>query len=430
MRILRKGAQLNRICSIVSKFHACNEVREGTVQLIVGGTRKRPERRQLLCRPQRGKATPGGAPHPSARRGLCDQFIGHFAKMESQVDLQTLLQARQGYLWKLGGGQETGSKWNRRWFVLRDNVLMYFQAPRDFLGFRDKPNGVVLLDEANIRPRDEKSARPFTFVLSHAGGESVVLAAESEKEMHEWMQAVRTSRMCVSDHAAAGMLEEARRDSAEADLENARAKRSDPEKELAQIEKELEEVQAEHRQLEAEKDSAEKQLKELMARFKLRKALLHWRHRKLTLSFRSLVTMVFRTRIEEAKRLKGDSERKIGMMGVEMQKIVADRLKAEAAKRKSDEMLSKELLLKKDGEMELRDAQRQLAADQERAEAAARRVAALQAQGAGATLGVREKDDVLRLMEEMHDLSAQTDKLTLSLKRRVGNSAAADAVAE
>jgi septal ring factor EnvC (AmiA/AmiB activator) len=113
--------------------------------------------------------------------------------------------------------------------------------------------------------------------------------------------------MCVSDHAAAGMSEETRRDSAESDLENARAKRSDPEKELAQIEKELEEVQSEHRQLEAGKDSAEKQLKELMARFKLRKALLHWRHRKLTLSFRSLVTMVFRTRVEEAKRLKDEA---------------------------------------------------------------------------------------------------------------------------
>jgi predicted nucleic acid-binding Zn-ribbon protein len=240
--------------------------------------------------------------------------------------------------------------------------------------------------------------------------------------MHEWMQAVRTSRMCVSDHAAAGMSEETRRDSAESDLENARAKRSDPEKELAQIEKELEEVQSEHRQLEAEKDSAEKQLKELMARFKLRKALLHWRHRKLTLSFRSLVTMVFRTRVEEAKRLKEGSERRIFMMDAEMQKAVVDRQKAEAAKRKSDEMLTKELTLKKDGEMELRDAQRQLAADQERAEAAARRVAALQAQGAVASLGVREKDDVLRLMEEMHALSAQTDQLTLSLKRRVGGS--------
>jgi hypothetical protein len=159
-----------------------------------------------------------------------------------------------------------------------------------------------------------------------------------------------------------------------------------------------------------------------MARFKLRKALLHWRHRKLTLSFRSLVTMVFRTRVEEAKRLKEGSERRIFMMDAEMQKAVVDRQKAEAAKRKSDEMLTKELTLKKDGEMELRDAQRQLAADQERAEAAARRVAALQAQGAVASLGVREKDDVLRLMEEMHALSAQTDQLTLSLKRRVGGS--------
>ena len=81
------------------------------------------------------------------------------------------------------------------------------------------------------------------------------------------------------------------------------------------------------------------------------------------------------------------------MMGAEMQKAVADRQRAEAAKRKSDEMLTKELVrtetpsscsldpidcrtshilsqaLKKDGETELRDAQRQLAADTERSEA-------------------------------------------------------------
>ena len=30
------------------------------------------------------------------------------------------------------------------------------EAPRDFLGFRDKPNGVVLLDECNVRLRDDK----------------------------------------------------------------------------------------------------------------------------------------------------------------------------------------------------------------------------------------------------------------------------------
>ena len=59
----------------------------------------------------------------------------------TEVDITALLQPRQGYLWKLGGGQETGSKWNRRWFVLRDNVLMYFASPKDFTGFRDKPSG-------------------------------------------------------------------------------------------------------------------------------------------------------------------------------------------------------------------------------------------------------------------------------------------------
>tara|TARA_B110001452_G_C15115480_1_gene388833 strand:- start:498 stop:764 length:267 start_codon:yes stop_codon:yes gene_type:complete len=78
---------------------------------------------------------------------------------ESEVDITSLLQPRQGYLWKLGGGQEKGSKWNRRWcahthlmssslpalvlsaarsrrFVLRDNVLMYFSTPKDFTGAR------------------------------------------------------------------------------------------------------------------------------------------------------------------------------------------------------------------------------------------------------------------------------------------------------
>jgi len=337
----------------------------------------------------------------------------------TEVDITALLQPRQGYLWKLGGGQETGSKWNRRWFVLRDNVLMYFQAPRDFLGFRDKPNGVVLLDECNVRLRDDKTMRPFTFVLSHAGGESVVLAAESEKEMHEWMQAVRTSRMCVSDANAANMLEEARRASADSDLDSARDKRTDPEAELSRIEGELESVQAEHRQLEVEKESAEKQLKELMARFKLRKALLHWRHRKLTLSFRSLVTMVFRTRIEEAKRLKDASDRRISSMEGEMARATADRQRAEMAKRKSDEMLTKELALKKEGDSELKDAQRQLASDSERTEAAQRRIATLQGEGAREALGNKEKDELLSKLEELQQVTAETDQLTLQLKRRL-----------
>ena len=62
------------------------------------------------------------------------------------------------------------------------------------------------------------------------------------------------------------------------------------------------------------------------------------------------------------------NERRLEMMDVEMSKAVAERQRAEAAKRKSDEMLTKELQLKKDYETELRDAQRQLEDSRQRAQ--------------------------------------------------------------
>ena len=102
-----------------------------------------------------------------------------------------------------------------------------------------------------------------------------------------------------------------------------------------------------------------------------------------------------------------------------MSRSTADRQRAEMAKRKSDEMLTKELALKKEGDSELKDAQRQLASDTERSEAAQRRIAALQAEGARDSLGNREKDDLLSKLEELQQVTAETDQLTLQLKRRL-----------
>jgi len=187
---------------------------------------------------------------------------------DTEVDIHNLLSTRQGFLSKLGGGQEKGHKWNRRWFVLRDNVLMYFNSPKDFTGFRDKPSGVVLLEECNVREvaEDSNLGRSFCFLLSHSNGESVVLAAESENDMLEWMQAVRTSRMCVTDADAAAMNEAQRQAAAEADVDSAVKRRADAESALANLEAELESVQQTHREVEAEKAKAERELKELMVR--------------------------------------------------------------------------------------------------------------------------------------------------------------------
>ena len=338
------------------------------------------------------------------------------ATAATEVDITSLLQTRSGYLWKLGGGQETGSKWNRRYFVLRDNVLMYFQTPKDFNGFRDKPNGVVLLDECNVRLREEKGCAPSP-LCSHTQAESLSCLPRRARRRCTMDAGCAHSRMCVADAQAASMIEDARRTSAEAELDSALEMRSNPEEELSQLNAELDAVQAEHRQLEVEKETAEKQLKELMARFKLRKALLHWRHRKLTLSFRSLVTMVFRTRIEEARRLKESSDKRMGTMESEMGRASADRQRAEAAKRKSDEMLTRELALKKEHEAELKDAQKQLQSDSERTSLAEARGSAAGGGWQGTDRG-KEKDE-LRPLEELHAITAETDQLSLRLKRKV-----------
>jgi hypothetical protein len=340
------------------------------------------------------------------------------AAPETEVDITSLLQPRQGYLWKLGGGQEKGSKWNRRWFVLRDNVLMYFNSPKDFTGFRDKPSGVVLLEEGNVRTVDTGALQKYTFMLAHPNGESVVLAAETEKEMHEWMQAVRTSRMCITDADAAGQNETQRRTSAEHQIENALGKSSDADTALLSIEKELEAVQGEHREVEVEKEKAEKELKELMARFKLRKALLHWRHRKLTLSFRTLIRTVFAERISTSDGKKSSADARLGVMQDELDKVVAAREKAEAAKRRSEEMLTKELSLKKEGEAESREFEKLVTLEEGKAAAAKELVGTLN----DVPLDSKEKEEILQLGAALHSLQSESEMLQQQLKRKVQSS--------
>ncbi|EOD18598.1 hypothetical protein EMIHUDRAFT_243707 [Emiliania huxleyi CCMP1516] len=334
---------------------------------------------------------------------------------------------------------------------------MYFNSPKDFTGFRDKPSGVVLLEEANVRESGEGGyyGRPFTFVLSHSGGESVVLAAETEKEMVEWMQAVRTSRLCVTDAEAAAMSEAQRQQAAEADIDAAVHRRADAEAALATVDKELSEVQKTHREVEAEKERAEKELKELMARFKLRKSLLHWRHRKLTFSFRALVTIVFEGRIDKARGAKASADARMAAAQQELEAASAARQKAEAraavgkglgqGRGGKTEMYVRELELKKQCEAEEREGDR-LAAHEADLRAEAEQEAATPPPGesqsgfttvarGGACMFVvvtvvvtaglgklsldRERQECLDLRMQLERCRAEGELLQTKLKRRV-----------
>ena len=46
---------------------------------------------------------------------------------------------------------------------------MYFNSPKDFTGFRDKPSGAVLLEECNVRTREDRSGpQQKSFMCVHA----------------------------------------------------------------------------------------------------------------------------------------------------------------------------------------------------------------------------------------------------------------------
>ena len=72
---------------------------------------------------------------------------------------------------------------------------------QDYTGFRDKPSGVVLLEDCTVKAHDDTSVQKFSFIITHTTQESVVLAAESEKDMLNWMQAVRISRITYMEEA-------------------------------------------------------------------------------------------------------------------------------------------------------------------------------------------------------------------------------------
>ena len=81
-------------------------------------------------------------------------------------------------------------------------------------------------------------------------------------------------------------------------------------------------------------------------------------------------------------------------------------------------MVKKELALKKEHESELKDAQKQLESDTERTSAAQKRVSQLVDAGGKEQLGTREKDELLAKLEELHAITAETDQLSLQLKRK------------
>uniref|UniRef100_A0A8C2J9L2 Cytohesin 3a n=1 Tax=Cyprinus carpio TaxID=7962 RepID=A0A8C2J9L2_CYPCA len=112
---------------------------------------------------------------------------------------------REGWLLKLGGRVKT---WKRRWFILTDNCLYYFEYTTD-----KEPRGIIPLENLSIREVEEPR-KPNCFELynpSHKGqvikackteadgkvveGNHVVyrISAPTPEEKEEWIKSIKAS---------------------------------------------------------------------------------------------------------------------------------------------------------------------------------------------------------------------------------------------
>ncbi|XP_074642486.1 sesquipedalian-1-like [Tubulanus polymorphus] len=99
-----------------------------------------------------------------------------FAVCNSPID-------KEGFLLKKG---EVNKGFQKRWFVLKGNLLFYFEKPGD-----KEPIGVIILEGCTVELSErEYDAYSFSIVYPGPGCRSYILAAETQEEMEAWMKAI------------------------------------------------------------------------------------------------------------------------------------------------------------------------------------------------------------------------------------------------
>ncbi|EHA97636.1 Ataxin-2 [Heterocephalus glaber] len=120
------------------------------------------------------KAAPGDKAGPGTMK-LNERSLAFYATCDAPVD-------HAGFLHKKGG-RHTAS--HRRWFVLRGNMLFYFEGP----GSRE-PLGVIVLEGCTVELVE--AAEEFAFAVRFTGAHArcYALAAESQAALEGWVKAL------------------------------------------------------------------------------------------------------------------------------------------------------------------------------------------------------------------------------------------------
>ncbi|NXX96756.1 SESQ1 protein, partial [Centropus bengalensis] len=106
---------------------------------------------------------------------LNERSLAFYATCDSPAD-------NAGFLYKRG---ERHTAYHRRWFVLKGNMLFYFEERES-----REPVGVIVLEGCTVELCD--SAEAFAFAIRFGGAKSrtYVLAAESQAAMESWVKSL------------------------------------------------------------------------------------------------------------------------------------------------------------------------------------------------------------------------------------------------
>lgn len=108
---------------------------------------------------------------------LNERCVAEFSTSSAPTD-------KEGFLNKKG---ELNRGYQRRWFILKGNLLYYFEKRSD-----KEPIGVIVLDNCHVELAE--SGEPYAFQITFGGdGRTYILGADTPKEMESWMRAITHS---------------------------------------------------------------------------------------------------------------------------------------------------------------------------------------------------------------------------------------------
>ena len=105
---------------------------------------------------------------------LNEKNVASFAVCSSPVD-------KEGYLHKKG---DLNREFQRRWFVLKGNLLFYFLRKQD-----REPQGVIILEACSVQVSTH-GRYCFEISFDGAGTRVYILGADNDEEMQSWMKAI------------------------------------------------------------------------------------------------------------------------------------------------------------------------------------------------------------------------------------------------